>query len=168
MVSEGSSGHLVDLQPLDEQRLHEFLSPAPVLSAADISNRATEHANHRQTPVAQILTQLRTGREELARKLDALTEEEKEFLTARRNSVESCKADWRNGSKQLARRQCASRGCRAYNRFPTPAYLTGAIGLRAEVHWSTAMTANPAVREQRVTPNSKQKGPRANHLCYRL
>lgn len=93
----------------------------------------------------QILTQLR--------KLDALTEEEKEFLTARRNSVEPCKADWRNGSKQLARKQCASRGCRAYNRFPTPAYLTSAIGLRAEVHWSTAMTANPAVREQRVTPD---------------
>jgi uncharacterized damage-inducible protein DinB len=69
-------GHLADLQPLDEQRLHEFLARAPVLSAADISNRATECGNYRQTPVSQILTQLRAGREELARKLDALTEEE--------------------------------------------------------------------------------------------
>lgn len=69
-------GHLVDLQPLDEQRLHEFLVRAPVLTAADISNRATEHGSHRQTPVTQILTQLRAGREELVRKLEALTAEE--------------------------------------------------------------------------------------------
>lgn len=69
-------GHLVDLQPLDEQRLHEFLARTPTLSAADINNRATERGNHRQTPVAQILTQLHAGREELVRKLDALTAEE--------------------------------------------------------------------------------------------
>ena len=69
-------GHLVDLQPLDEQRLREFLAGTPVLSPADISNRATEVGNHREKPVAQILTQLRAGREELARKLDALGEEE--------------------------------------------------------------------------------------------
>jgi DinB superfamily len=69
-------GHLVDLQPLDEQRLHEFLARTPVMSAADISNRATEHGSHRQTPVAQILMQLSVGREELVRKLDALTAKE--------------------------------------------------------------------------------------------
>lgn len=68
--------HLVDLQPLDKQRLHEFLARAPVLPAADISNRALERGDHLQTPVVQILTQLRAGREELARKLDALTKEE--------------------------------------------------------------------------------------------
>ena len=69
-------GHLVDLQLLDEQRFHEFLARAPVLSAADISNHATEAGNHREKLVAQILTQLRAGREELACKLDALTEEQ--------------------------------------------------------------------------------------------
>lgn len=69
-------GHLVDLQPLDEQRLREFLECTPVLSPADISNRATEVGNHREKPVAQILAQLRCGREELACKLDALTEEQ--------------------------------------------------------------------------------------------
>lgn len=69
-------GHLVDLQRLDEQRLHEFLARTPVLSPADISNRATELGNHRQTSVAEILAQLRAGREALARKLDALTKEE--------------------------------------------------------------------------------------------
>jgi len=69
-------GHLVDLQALDEQRLCEFLERAPVLSATDITNRATERGNHRETPVAEILRQLRAGREELVRKLDALTQEE--------------------------------------------------------------------------------------------
>jgi hypothetical protein len=69
-------GHLVDLQPLDEQRLHEFLARTATLSAADISNRAREQGNHRQTPCAHILGRLRIGREELARKLDALTKEE--------------------------------------------------------------------------------------------
>ena len=69
-------GHLVDLQPLDEQRLHEFLTRAPVLSPADMSNRATEQGNHRQTPCARILGRLRIGREELVVKLDALTAEE--------------------------------------------------------------------------------------------
>jgi len=69
-------GHLVDLRALDEQRLREFLGRAPMLSAADISNRATEHGNHRQTPVAEILRQLHAGREELVRKLDVLTAEE--------------------------------------------------------------------------------------------
>lgn len=69
-------GHLVDLQPLDEQRLHEFLARTPALSAADISNRATEQGNHRQTPCAHILGRLRIGREELVVKLAALTAEE--------------------------------------------------------------------------------------------
>jgi DinB superfamily len=69
-------GHLVDLQPLDEQRLHEFLARTRVLSPADISNRATEQGNHRQTPCAHILGRLRIGREELVVKLDALTAEE--------------------------------------------------------------------------------------------
>ena len=69
-------GHLVDLQTLDEQRLREFLRRAPALCAADITNRATQHGNHCRTPIAEILRQLCSGREELVRKLDALREEE--------------------------------------------------------------------------------------------
>ena len=69
-------GHLVDLRALDEQRLREFLGRAKVLSAADFGNRATEHRNHHQTPVTEILRQLHAAREELVRKLDALTEED--------------------------------------------------------------------------------------------
>ena len=67
-------GHLIDLQPLDERRLNEFLDGAGVLSAADVQNRATENANHRNVPIAEIIRRLGIGREQLTRRLEALTE----------------------------------------------------------------------------------------------
>ena len=69
-------GHLADLATLDEKRLAEFLRRVEVLSAADVENRATEEANHRQSPIANILKKLRQGRMELTGKLDTLGEEE--------------------------------------------------------------------------------------------
>ena len=69
-------GHLVDLQQLDEQRLREFLGHAPVLSMADLQNRATELANHRQRPIADILRKLAAARNEFVNKLEILTNEE--------------------------------------------------------------------------------------------
>lgn len=69
-------GHLVDLQFLDEKRLSEFLAHIPALSAADMENRATENANHRQTVIADILDRLRSGRQEFVSKLEALREEQ--------------------------------------------------------------------------------------------
>jgi len=66
-------GHLVDLQPLDDARLQQFLNRVPVLSQADMENKATQEANHRETPVAQILERLRIGRDELVQKLEMLT-----------------------------------------------------------------------------------------------
>jgi uncharacterized damage-inducible protein DinB len=69
-------GHLADLATLDEKRLAEFLRRVEVLSAADVENRATEEANHRQAPIASILKKLREGRMELTGKLEALTLEE--------------------------------------------------------------------------------------------
>jgi hypothetical protein len=69
-------GHLIDLHSLDQKRFREFLERAQVLSPADLGNRVTENANHRQVPMADILRRLRAGRHELVRKLEALTEEE--------------------------------------------------------------------------------------------
>jgi hypothetical protein len=69
-------GHLVDLQPLDERRLSEFLAGAEMLSPADMENRATESADHRNVPIAEIIQRLDTGRRELIRRLEALTEHE--------------------------------------------------------------------------------------------
>jgi hypothetical protein len=67
-------GHLTDLVALEEKRLQEFLSGAATLSAADMSNRATEAADHNRTPIATILSNLRRHRLQWLGELDALTE----------------------------------------------------------------------------------------------
>src|SRR5262249_14592370 len=69
-------GHLTDVQALEEQRLGEFLAGVAVLSAADMTNRATEVAGHNQVPIAVLLERLRSHRLEWVSKLEALTEEE--------------------------------------------------------------------------------------------
>jgi DinB superfamily len=69
-------GHLIDLEPLDNQRLHEFLSRADVLSPADIANRRTESGGHRHMPIANIIARLASGRAPFISRLEALTETE--------------------------------------------------------------------------------------------
>ena len=69
-------GHLIDLEPLDNQRLQEFLSRIPVLSPADIENRATESADHRLVPIANIIARLASMRAQFISRLEVLTEEE--------------------------------------------------------------------------------------------
>jgi DinB family protein len=65
-------GHLADLNALDETRVAEFRRLADVLSAADMTNRATEDAHHNQAAIADILARLRTDRLALVRRLEAL------------------------------------------------------------------------------------------------
>jgi len=74
-------GHLDDLHGLDMRRLEEFLSRAPVLSAADMTNRATYEANHNGASTAGLLDRLRTHRLELVARLDTLTQEEAAILS---------------------------------------------------------------------------------------
>lgn len=69
-------GHLIDLQPLDDQRLNEFLNGAKVLSAADMGNLTTEKANHRLAPIAEIIQALTVGRRRLLGRLEVLSEDE--------------------------------------------------------------------------------------------
>jgi uncharacterized damage-inducible protein DinB len=69
-------GHLNDLSELDMRRLDEFLSGAAILSAADPSNHRTEDGNHRETPIANLLTALREHRERLSLRFEKLTESE--------------------------------------------------------------------------------------------
>ena len=69
-------GHLVDLEELDQKRLREYLSCAAVLSPADIGNRSTESANHRQNAIQEILRSMRDGRHLLLETLERLTTEE--------------------------------------------------------------------------------------------
>jgi uncharacterized damage-inducible protein DinB len=69
-------GHLADLEPLDHRRLGEFLNHAEVLSAADVENRATEIADHRNVPITETIRRLAAGREALMCRLEVLAEEQ--------------------------------------------------------------------------------------------
>jgi selenocysteine lyase/cysteine desulfurase/uncharacterized damage-inducible protein DinB len=69
-------GHLLDLEPLDHRRLSEFLNHTEVLSAADMENRATEIADHRNVPTMEIIRRLTAGREALVARLEEVSEEQ--------------------------------------------------------------------------------------------
>jgi hypothetical protein len=69
-------GHLIELCALDDRRLSEFLNAAEVLSPADVENRATEIADYRSVPIAEIVDRLSFGREALIARLEVLTEDQ--------------------------------------------------------------------------------------------
>jgi DinB superfamily len=69
-------GHLADLDALDHARLKEFLNGSAIMSPADMRNRATEEARHRDKPVGEILLPMRTGRLALVSKLEQLTDKQ--------------------------------------------------------------------------------------------
>jgi len=69
-------GHLADLQLLDDKRLREFQNEVAVLSAADTTNRTTEEGTHRETPIAEILAKMRTGRKALVQEMELLTNDQ--------------------------------------------------------------------------------------------
>jgi len=69
-------GHLSDLHTLDLQRVADFMAHAPVLTAADMSNRRTDERNHRETPIDRLLRALQSERGSLTIRLEALTEED--------------------------------------------------------------------------------------------
>jgi DinB family protein len=62
-------GHLSDLHTLDAQRLREFLAGVAVLSSADPLNQRTVEANHRATPIAQLLKTVTENRRRLVHEL---------------------------------------------------------------------------------------------------
>ena len=65
-------GHLLDLEPLWIARVDDFLSGGASLTAADLTNRKTDEANHNARPVTQILADFRSARGRLLDRLDAL------------------------------------------------------------------------------------------------
>lgn len=71
-------GHLSDLEDLWIQRVKDFTERKAVLSAADMSNAATEKANHNDRPVDELLQAFLTKRDQyisLLKNLDAKTQE---------------------------------------------------------------------------------------------
>ncbi len=63
-------GHLLDLDELHTGRLDDFLAGAPVLRAADLTNRKTQEAGHNGRPLADLLAAFRREREAFVARLD--------------------------------------------------------------------------------------------------
>lgn len=59
------AGHLLDLEPLWLTRVEDFAKGGPSLTAADLSNRKTDEANHNARPVSEILAAFRAARSKL-------------------------------------------------------------------------------------------------------
>lgn len=55
-------GHLIDLEELHLKRLHEFNDFVTELSAADMSNKATESANHNERSLPDLMKTFETER----------------------------------------------------------------------------------------------------------
>jgi uncharacterized damage-inducible protein DinB len=60
------AGHLLDLEPLWLARVDDYLAGSAQLSVADLSNRKTDEANHNARDVAEILSEFRRVRTNLA------------------------------------------------------------------------------------------------------
>jgi uncharacterized damage-inducible protein DinB len=65
-------GHLLDLEPLWLQRVEDFVAGDTELSAADLSNRKTHEANYNVRPLEKILTDFRSARLQLVRRVEEL------------------------------------------------------------------------------------------------
>ncbi len=65
-------GHLADLEALITGRLDDYDAGAETLRPADMTNRATHEADHNARPIASVLSDLRTRRERVVARLEAL------------------------------------------------------------------------------------------------
>ena len=69
-------GHLLDLEPLWEQRLDDFDAGAPVLHPADLENRKTHEANHNARAMADLLAEFRETRQRIVRRMERMSAEQ--------------------------------------------------------------------------------------------
>ena len=69
-------GHLLDLEPLWESRVDDFLNGKEVLTEADLKNRKTHEAHHNKTPPGILLKSFRQARERLVDRLEGLPAED--------------------------------------------------------------------------------------------
>ena len=68
-------GHLLDLEELGERRLLDYQAHAPVLVAADMSNRKTQEADHNAASWSELLDRFRAARARIVQQLEALPPE---------------------------------------------------------------------------------------------
>jgi uncharacterized damage-inducible protein DinB len=70
--AQEQAGHLFDLEPLWLARVEDFVAGRDHLTTADLTNRKTGEANHNAQPLAQILSDFRSARQTLLRRIDGL------------------------------------------------------------------------------------------------
>jgi uncharacterized damage-inducible protein DinB len=66
------AGHLFDLEGLWLSRVNDYVTASDHLTATDLKNRKTDEANHNARPLKVILTEFRTAREKLLKRVDEL------------------------------------------------------------------------------------------------
>jgi uncharacterized damage-inducible protein DinB len=62
------AGHLLDLEPLWRARLEDYVAGRDELTAADLTNRRTDVANHNARPLEEILSGFRAARATLLKR----------------------------------------------------------------------------------------------------
>ena len=70
-----NAGHLFDLDELTLQRIDQYAAGVQVLTAADITNKATSAANYNSVSAATISQSFRARRNEVVRKLESFDAE---------------------------------------------------------------------------------------------
>jgi hypothetical protein len=63
--AQEQAGHLLDLESLWLARVGDYVAASNQLTAADLTNRKTDEANHNEHPLDQILAEFRSAREKL-------------------------------------------------------------------------------------------------------
>ena len=71
-------GHLIDLEPLWLQRVHEIIRGQSDLAAADLSNRATHEGDHDQWPLPRLVERFERARRALVSALRGANERDLE------------------------------------------------------------------------------------------
>jgi uncharacterized damage-inducible protein DinB len=66
------AGHLLDLEPLWLARVGDYMVANDQLTAADLTNRKSHEANHNARPLEQILSEFRSARQKLLKRVEEL------------------------------------------------------------------------------------------------
>ncbi len=67
-------GHLLDMEPLWDARMDDFLAGKPTLRAADITNPVTNNARHNDKQIQSLLATLRAARLAQVARLERMNE----------------------------------------------------------------------------------------------
>jgi len=70
--AQENAGHLLDMEPLWLARVGDYAAASDQLTVADLTNRKTHEANHNERRLEQILSEFRTARERLLKRVDEL------------------------------------------------------------------------------------------------